>query len=305
MTSDAQYGSFKFYVNPGHYDLTFTKPGYTFEPIDDMQVPADTVTLGTMATQNANAVAITGGTIALLAAAGGAVRVDDAGASAQVALRSLVTVGASKYNVLADGTAQNTFIGNVGLGTFTPSYPLDVTGQARITGTLGIGTAPSASYHLYMVRNKASVHGLVFQPTGSDAGTNEVMFLNVAGTIVGSIQSTAAATSFNTSSDARLKHAIAPLSGSLAVLAALRPVAFRWNADDSVGHGFLAHELQATIPEAVSGLPDEVNPDGSVKPQQVDHSRLVPWLTAVCQELAQQVQVLTQRVSTLEEQLGL
>lgn len=63
MTSDAQYGSFKFYVNPGHYDLTFTKPGYTFEPINDMQVPQDVLTLGTMATQNANAVAITGGDV--------------------------------------------------------------------------------------------------------------------------------------------------------------------------------------------------------------------------------------------------
>ena len=30
MTSDATYGSFKFYLAPGHYDLTFTKPGYTF-----------------------------------------------------------------------------------------------------------------------------------------------------------------------------------------------------------------------------------------------------------------------------------
>ena len=81
---------------------------------------------------------------------------------------------------------------------------------------------------------------------------------------------------------------------------ALRPVAFRWNADDEVGHGFLAHELQATIPAAVTGEPDAVNEDGSVKPQQVDHSKLVPWLTAALQETLAQVQALTARVAVLE-----
>jgi hypothetical protein len=85
---------------------------------------------------------------------------------------------------------------------------------------------------------------------------------------------------------------------------ALRPVHFLWNADDSHGVGFLAHELQREIPDAVTGQADEVNPDGSIKPQQVDHSKLVPWLTAALQEAVAQVQALTARVASLEEQLG-
>jgi len=54
------------------------------------------------------------------------------------------------------------------------------------------------------------------------------------------------------------------------------------------------------VPEAVSGLPDEVNDDGSIRAQQVDHSKLVPWLTAALQATLAQVEALTARVATLE-----
>jgi hypothetical protein len=127
-----------------------------------------------------------------------------------------------------------------------------------------------------------------------------MVFANLAGSLVGSIFTTASATAYNTSSDARLKHAITPLTGALGVLQALRPVRFRWNADDSQGHGFLAHELQQVVPAAVTGLPDEVNEDGSIKPQQVDHSKLVPWLTSALQEAVAQMQALAARVGVLE-----
>ena len=52
---------------------------------------------------------------------------------------------------------------------------------------------------------------------------------------MGTIACTGAATAYNTSSDVRLKHAITALTGALDVVQALRPVAFRWNADDEPG----------------------------------------------------------------------
>lgn len=295
MTSDAQYGSFKFYVNPGHYDLTFTKPGYTFEPIDDMQVPADTVTLGTMAQQNANAVAITGGSATLETAnVGGytatwagnpsqAVSIPDAPAGAHQGLLGQMSDGANRYNLYCSGTA--------------PSYLL---------GKLGLGALPLGSYQATLSFPKDTLHGLAIQQRNSDvAAQSSVVFLNTASGVAGAILCTATTTTYGTSSDARLKHAVQALSGALDAVRALRPVRWRWNVDDAQDEGFLAHELQQVLPRAVHGMPDEVNPDGSVKPQQVDHSKLVVWLVGAVQDLAGQVQALTQRVTSLEEQLGL
>jgi hypothetical protein len=80
-------------------------------------------------------------------------------------------------------------------------------------------------------------------------------------------------------------------------------VAFRWNADDSPGVGFLAHELHGQMPEAVSGEPDAVHDDGSVKPQQVDHSKVVPYLVAAVQALLARVEILEAHLSALQAQL--
>ena len=116
-----------------------------------------------------------------------------------------------------------------------------------------------------------------------------MLFSNVGGNAWWQRARTATATIVCHVLDARLKHAITALTGALDVVAALRPVAFRWNANDEPGEGFLAHELQRYVPAAVTGEPEAVHEDGSVKPQQVDHSKLVPWLVSAIQELATRV----------------
>ncbi len=93
-----------------------------------------------------------------------------------------------------------------------------------------------------------------------------------SGALVGTIIVTTTATSYNTSSDYRLKHDIQPMTGALAKVAQLKPVTYKWNADDSQSQGFIAHELQAVVPECVSGEKDAVNEDGSINPQGIDTS---------------------------------
>jgi hypothetical protein len=54
------------------------------------------------------------------------------------------------------------------------------------------------------------------------------------------------------------------------------------------------------IPEAVTGEPNAVNDDGSIRPQGVDHSKLVPWLTAAVQALVARVETLEAHVAALQ-----
>jgi hypothetical protein len=159
--------------------------------------------------------------------------------------------------------------------------------------TLGVQVAAQSNIGVRLDFSKTSQFGLWIQAVENDASSNgSLVFANVAGATVGTVVTTATATAYNTSSDARLKYAIQTLIGALDTVRALHPVSHRWQADGSRGYGFLAHELQQIIPESVTGEPDAINEDGSIRPQQVDHSKLVPWLVGAVQELAARLKIL-------------
>ena len=65
-------------------------------------------------------------------------------------------------------------------------------------------------------------------------------------------------------------------------------------------HGFLAHEAQEVVPEAVTGTHNEVDADGNAVMQGIDQSKLVPLLTAALQEALDEITDLKARVATLE-----
>jgi hypothetical protein len=65
----------------------------------------------------------------------------------------------------------------------------------------------------------------------------------------------------------------------------LKPVTYKWNVNGSDGQGFIAHELQAVVPECVVGEKDAVDAEGNPKYQGIDTSFLVATLTAAIQEL--------------------
>jgi len=133
----------------------------------------------------------------------------------------------------------------------------------------------------------------------STGGVNQVLFRNPNGT-VGSIGTSATSTSYNTSSDYRLKKNIAPMTGALARVAALKPVTYKWKVDGSGGEGFIAHELQAVVPDCVTGEKDAVNEDGNPVYQGIDTSFLVATLTSAIQEQQALITSLTARITALE-----
>jgi hypothetical protein len=136
----------------------------------------------------------------------------------------------------------------------------------------------------------------------SRSGQNGTMlqFLDNTGAERGSIKSTNTTTTYATSSDYRLKHDIQPMTGALAKVAQLKPVTYKWNADDSQSQGFIAHELQEVVPECVTGEKDAVDKDGKPVYQGIDTSFLVATLTAAIQEQQAIIESLKTRIEALE-----
>ncbi len=124
--------------------------------------------------------------------------------------------------------------------------------------------------------------------------------INASGGIVGGVVTTSTATSFNTSSDYRLKENIVPMTGALDKVAQLKPVTYTWKANGSNAQGFIAHELQEVVPDCVTGEKDAVDENGNIKPQGIDTSFLVATLTAAIQEQQTIINDLKARITALE-----
>ena len=121
----------------------------------------------------------------------------------------------------------------------------------------------------------------------------------VPGTQVGTITTNGTSVSYNTTSDYRLKTNITGITDGVTRVKQLAPCKFNWitgNTTDQVD-GFIAHEVAAVVPDAVTGQKDAVNHDGTANLQSIDHSKLVPVLTAAVKELIERVEQLESLLS--------
>ena len=132
---------------------------------------------------------------------------------------------------------------------------------------------------------------------------------------VGSITTSSSSTAYNTSSDYRLKENVDYTFDATSRLKQLKPARFNFKADaDTTVDGFLAHEVSSIVPEAITGIHNEVQvweegeelPEGvSVgdnklddegntipKYQGIDQSKLVPLLVKTIQELEARITAL-------------
>jgi hypothetical protein len=272
--------------------------------------------------------------------------------------------------------------GNVGIGTSSPNYNLDVRPGTASIINVGVASAYGNTGTLGFLGNRSSIYSEV---TGGGYGNTDLRFrtfynnvvyermriyengdVEVGGhggvdnrllvgpsmtsavgdgrinvqdrgnilaswyygtTKVGSITTNASSTSYNTSSDYRLKEDWQPMSGSIDRVKSLNPVNFAWKVDGTRVDGFLAHEAQEVVPEAVHGTKDAVTAYGNItdaegtviqedviepktleegqtwtkvedKPvyQGIDQSKLVPLLTAALQEAVAKIESLEARL---------
>ena len=257
------------------------------------------------------------------------------------------TSGAGPANVAAikvTSTGSNTlplaamvFQTSAANATATTALTLDSGQDATFAGNL----SNSASALWPYASSGIGTNGYTIAPSGitsitADVGAGSPLFYvnrnNAAGqyanfyyrgTSVGNIGGTASSTSYNTSSDYRLKENVVTDWDATTRLKQLKPSRFNFIVDaDTTVDGFLAHEAQAVVPECVTGLKDAMkdeeyevsaavdatyDDDGneltaaveavmatrSVPDYQgIDQSKLVPLLVKTIQELEARITAL-------------
>ena len=140
---------------------------------------------------------------------------------------------------------------------------------------------------------------ITFSRAPSSAVSIVIAFKNAGGQI-GRIEHDHTSCGIFSSSDYRLKENALSISDGIARLKTLKPYRFNFIADATkTVDGFFAHEVTA-VPEAVSGEKDAVDEDGNPDYQVIDHSKLVPLLTAALQEAITKIETLETKVAALE-----
>ena len=186
----------------------------------------------------------------------------------------------------------------------TESMRIDSSGNVLVgKTTTGSGTAgwalSSAGGGLSVTVSTGTNEAFIYNNT-STGGQAQIDF-RTANIEKGYIQWDNTNTTYSTTSDYRLKENIAPMTGALAKVAALKPCTYSWKIDGSDGQGFIAHEVAEVVPQAVTGEKDGVREDGvTPRYQGIDTSFLVATLTAAMQEQQALITSLTARIAALE-----
>jgi len=201
--------------------------------------------------------------------------------------------------------------GGTGAGTLAGAGIPTFSATNSFTGVNGFGITANANTAAFAKAPSSIGAGIVAQNNGagvpfaaasdSPTGTLMVYYYGTFPSSVttnGYVQLSGAGVNYYSASDYRLKENVTPLSNATAKLKQLAPKNYTWIDYPEVGtvDGFIAHELQAIIPQAVSGEKDAIDQDGKPKYQAVDSSNLVPLLTAALQEALVRIEALEARV---------
>jgi len=174
------------------------------------------------------------------------------------------------------------------VGSHSLAFRTNSTERMRIdsSGNLLVGTT-SVSLGSAGFKISGTAPGFARSEKSGTASQTHIAFANGNGD-VGSIGTSGTSTSYNTSSDARLKHDIVDAPEASDLIDSIQVRSFKWNVDDSEQrYGMVAQELVEVAPEAVSVPQDEDEMMG------VDYSKLVPMLV-------KEIQSLRARVAQLE-----
>ena len=237
-----------------------------------------------------------------------------------------------------DGTAQIT-LGNVGSSNLgikqnngETAFEIGGTEKMRIRGDgLCIGTTTHSSNGNRLTIQSTSAENLAHfnkngtgnksilslqhgRATGSTVG-NGIIFRNSGGTNVGEIEITNSEARTVGFSDYRMKENIADITNGINSVKNLAPKTFNYIHDETkkVLTGFIAHEIQSVLPQAVTGDKDAVVTQALIDSddvlegevgdpiyQKVCITDLIPTLTAALKEAITKIETLETKVAALE-----
>jgi len=171
-------------------------------------------------------------------------------------------------------------------------------GQAQASITSGgmymdLSNDSQAHMGICVSENANNVAGLYINRQNYDGS---VIIFRRNNTQRGSIEVTTVGTTYNTTSDRRLKNNIETITNGTDKLMAMNPVTHGWKADPEAGavHGFIAQEMMDIVPEAVSGDPE------SDEMMSMDYGRITPVLVAALQDAHKKIEELETRLNELE-----
>lgn len=240
---------------------------------------------------------------------------------AGIAFADNTTTTNAHVTVYADGNNLGFEAGNA------ERMRIDSAGNVLVGRTSGSSTTEDAGLVF-------SDFGYIYSARDGTSNQTHHLFINnaaVSATAVGSIKTSGSTTSYNTTSDYRLKENVTDLTGAITRVKNLSPKRFNFTGFTDTVDGFLAHEAQTVVPEAVHGTHNETEAIGDitdadsntvetgvVEPdtledghtwtetgtqpvyQGIDQAKLVPLLTAALQEAITKIEDLETRVAALE-----
>ena len=177
-------------------------------------------------------------------------------------------------------------------------------GRFSATGSLLVGQSSTSTPGVFNTTQGAAIastgriHSSVdgsyssFNRNGSDG---VVIQLHRQGSGVGQITVNSSGTTYNTTSDIRLKQDIEPLQATDKLMD-MNPVSYNWKVDPDGPRsmGFIAQEMRSVMPEAVSTGDDD---DAMMS---MDYGRITPILVSALQDAHRKIEQLEQRLADME-----
>ena len=182
--------------------------------------------------------------------------------------------------------------GNVGIGKTNPIYPLDVTNDIRVTRNIISGNVIYTNIiQPYITSNTITVYygttsTLALQNDGNFViynGASAVMNCTNTGTIT--------ATTFNATSDYRIKDNLIPITTNLFNIDNLKPYTYFHKQTKRQDIGFIAHEVAEHIPYITNGEKDQA------EYQSVNYISIIPLLVKEIQNAKKEIAFLKTKIN--------